>query len=146
MQIYLDKKDNIKVYLFTFYNHIFAISILRRGREKLRSLANGGQVVLHLGWREALEAILVADANLDVVRSHLAFEALLQSQDGRLDGILQFEIFAVSIWSQQEDVSLELEKHSYTGLPLLEERLAIDVILAQRSCFPSKECPLKMKT
>lgn len=52
-------------------------------------LANSGEVVLHFGWRQSLEAILVADSNFNVVLCHLTFEAFLQSQDGRLNGILQ---------------------------------------------------------
>ena len=60
------------------------------------NLYHGGQVILELGWFELFESMLIANRDLNVIFGHLTFEALLQSQNGRMNRILEFNIVNVS--------------------------------------------------
>jgi len=53
------------------------------------------QIVFDFCWRQTPEAVLVTDANLDVVFSHLSLEALFQCQNRSLHGIFQSNIITV---------------------------------------------------
>ena len=80
-------------------------------------LSNVGEIVLDLLGREPPEALLVADADLHVVLVHLSLEALLQGEDGRVHGVLQLELLVEA---------------------LLEEGLAVDVVLAHGGGLPGE--------
>ena len=80
-------------------------------------LGNVGEIILDLLGREPPEALLVADADLHVVLVHLALKALLEGQDGRVHGVLQLELLVE---------------------PLLEERLAVDEVLAHGRGLPGE--------
>ena len=78
-------------------------------------LGDGGQVVLDLRWRQLSESLGVADADLDVVLGHLALERLLERENGRVNGVPKLELLRVA---------------------LLQEGLAVDVVLADSSGLP----------
>ena len=42
------------------------------------------------------ESSVVADANLNIILSHLPLKAFLESEDGSVDGVLQLQILGVS--------------------------------------------------
>merc|ERR1719209_1665330 len=84
---------------------------------RLDALLNVCQVVLHLLRCKSAESIAVADSNLDVVLSHLTLEALLEGENSSVYGILELQVL---------------------GVPLLQESLAIDAVLAHRGRLPGK--------
>merc|ERR1719370_1471703 len=84
---------------------------------RLDALLNVCQVVLHLLRCESAESIAVADPDLDVVLSHLTLKALLEGENGSVYGILELQVL---------------------GVPLLQESLAIDAVLAHRGRLPGK--------
>ena len=52
------------------------------------------------------EATVITDANLDVVLSHLAFKPFLQSQDGGVNSVLQFQVLRISIEKEIKIIGL----------------------------------------
>ena len=46
-------------------------------------------------WGQPPETVSVTDPDLDIVFRHLALESFLQSQDGRVDGVLQLQVLGV---------------------------------------------------
>jgi len=88
-------------------------SLLRKGKEA--TLSDGCQIVLDFGGSESFKTGFVAKPDFDVVLRHLTFEGFLEGEDGGVNGILQLQLFVVT---------------------LLEERLPADEVLANRSRFP----------
>merc|ERR1711972_372847 len=83
----------------------------------LKGLLNVRQVVLHLLWRKPAETIAVADSNLNIILGHLTLKTFLQGQNGSVHCILQLQVFRI---------------------PLLQECLAVDTVLAHSSRLPGK--------
>lgn len=60
----------------------------------LFDLAN---VVSHLSWRKDTELPIFSNhSQLDVVFIHLTFKSFFQSQNGRVYGIFQLQVIAIS--------------------------------------------------
>lgn len=86
-------------------------------KQKKKHLWNIGQIVLDIGWVQSAEAIGIADSYFYIIRIHLPLEAFLQRENRRVDGIVQLQIFAVT---------------------LLQEGLPVDGILAHGGSLPRK--------
>lgn len=95
-------------------------------------------MILDLLLGEALESVLVTDADLHIVLSHTDVKALAQRQQSRMNAVVQFEIFGkpanqrIIKWGDEGDRQ-----------PFFEESLGIDVVLAQRGRLPREVCTLE---
>lgn len=70
-------------------------STMKQDLDEDKMLLNRSEIILHFWRRQPPESILIADPYLYVVFCHLTFKAFLQSQNGCMDSILQFQVITV---------------------------------------------------